>query len=134
LVQLVKQAYAKHKSAKGLDFNIEITAVLVKTNKGEFYPSVLVNGDLWLPSKPPEIPTALSNAYNQVGISEVYTMTFDNFELQNERTDAAAGEGVKHRVKMPDPAGLGRLLKNAEKGKSPTYASNKLQMASGRGV
>jgi cytidine deaminase len=119
LVQLVKQAYAKHKKSNGVLPNIEITAVLVKTDKGEFYPSVLVNGELWLPSKPPEIPTALSNAYNQVGISEVYTMTFDNYQLQNERSDAQSGEGVKHRIKMPDPAGLGRLLKNAGKGKSP---------------
>jgi len=120
LVQLVKQAYSKHKKSNGVDFKIEITAVLIKTDKGEYYPSVLVNGDLWLPSKPPEIPTALSNAYNQVGISEVSTMTFNNHQLQNERTDAAQGEGVKHRVKMPDPAGLGRLLKNAGKGPPPS--------------
>jgi len=37
---------------------------------------------LWLPSKPPEIPTALSNAYNQKGISAVYIMPFDDHALQ----------------------------------------------------
>jgi cytidine deaminase len=120
LVQLIKQAYRKHEDARGNMPNIEITAVLIKTEQGEFYPSILVNGDLWLPSKPPEMPTALSNAYNQMGIGDVYMMTFDNYQLQNDRMDTASGEEVSPRVKMPDPAGLGRLLKNMKQNQNAT--------------
>lgn len=111
MLHLIKQAYWHHAVREHVP-NMEITAVIVKTDKGEFYPSVLVNGDLWLPSKPHEIPVALTNAYNQRGYGEIYMMTFDNYQLQNERTDKSQGVEVSHKVKNPDPKGLGRLIKN----------------------
>ncbi len=115
LLSYVKDAY-EHHADKAPVRNLEIIAVIVKTDAGEYYPSVLVNGKLWLPSKPPELPTALSNAYNQKGIAEVTVMPFDDHALQTERANMQDNNDATHTVKLPDPAGLGRLLKNMQLG------------------
>ncbi len=107
LLQLIKKAYASHHDKLDEKKNIEITAIILKTRRGEFFPGVLVNGDLWLPSKPPEIPVALTNAYNQTGIEEVFMMNFNDQKMLAEM-----GASLDHEIKMPDPAGLNRLIKN----------------------
>ena len=63
--------------------------------------------------------TALSNAYNERGIKEAYMMTFNNHQLQEERQQtyearqqADEAPSALHHMKMPDPAALGRLIKN----------------------
>lgn len=119
LLHLIEQAYDFHKNEAGERRNLEITAVILKTNESDmhpsqFYPAVLVNGKNWLPSKPPAMPVALENAFNRIGISEVYIMTFDRTQLQEEM-DATLGDrgsSPQHQLKMPDPAALGRLIKN----------------------
>lgn len=118
MLQLIKKAYAQHPD-RSATHNLEITAVLVKYNTGKFYPSIMVNGELWLPSKPPELPIALANAYNQKGISDVYMMPFDDHQIQREIHAIDHGYAGGHKLKMPDPAGLGRLIKNMNTNDNP---------------
>lgn len=112
LLQFVKKAYAEHAEKVGHSKNIEITVVLLKTDKGDFFPGIQVEGETWLPSKPPEMPVALSNSYNHIGISEVYMMTFNEAQLRHEMQAAHGASTAGHGLKMPDPAGLGRIIKN----------------------
>lgn len=121
MLQLMKKAYAVHAEDIPDDKNLEINVIILKTNKGEFFPGILVNGELWLPNKQQEASAALSNAYNRIGIAEIYMMTFNDRQLRGE-ISAWNGGGPKegHSLKMPDPAILGRLIKNLKKTDNPS--------------
>lgn len=119
MVQFVKRAYAAHADKAGGGNNLDITLVLVKTNKGEFFPAITVNGDLWLPSKPPELPMALANAYNQTGIEAVYMMNLNDKQIREEMNAWTGGSVQGHKLKMPDQGQLGRLLKNLKETDHP---------------
>lgn len=112
MMQLIKKAHQQHAYKMREGRNLEISVVLVRTNNGDFYPGMTVNGELWLPTKPPEMPTALANAYNDSGISEVYMMTYNDAQIRSEMDHWSKGGQLGHACKMPDPAALGRLLKN----------------------
>ena len=121
MLQLVKNAYHVHAGAikaggpDGKDRPIEIRAIMVKTTKGEFYPGVVVNGDLWLPSKPKGSVVALSNTLNQKGISDIYVMNFNNKGIEGEKQG-----DQEHDLRMLNPAALGRLIKNCNSSDNPT--------------
>lgn len=115
MLQLMKEAHAEHAKKISDSNNAEITVVLVKNKKGQFFSATLVDGKDWLPAKPPSSPTALSNAYNQKGFDEVYVMTFNDKQLREERQAKA-----QHALKMPDPAALNRITKNLEPQDNPT--------------
>ncbi len=116
MLQLIKKAYSEHAARIPEGKNLKITAVLLKADDGTFYPGVSVVGEGWLPSKPPVFAGALSNAHNHIGFTDVYMMTFDNQQLLGEMS---AGN-VAHGLRMPEPAGLGRLIKNLHKTDNPT--------------
>lgn len=118
MLGLMKEAYNVHGGARGQK-HFEITTVLVQTKSGRIAASVLVNGELWLPSKPNVYVGALTNVLNLRDVEHVYTMTFDKDVMRREQIASDAHEEVRHAVKMPDPAALGRILKNAQ-GIEPT--------------
>jgi len=114
MLQLMKDAYAAHAGKVSADKNLDISVVLLKNHKGQFFAATLADGKDWLPAKPPAAPTALNNAFNQKGFSEVYVMTFNDRQLREE-----AGAGVPHRMKMPNPATLNRIIKNLNAADNP---------------
>ena len=114
MLQLMKEAHAAHAGKITVDNNAEITVVLVKNKKGQFFSATLVDGKDWLAAKPPSSPTALSNAYNQKGFDEVYVMTFNDKQLREEKQAKAP-----HALKIPDPAALNRIIKNLELEEDP---------------
>lgn len=118
MLQLVKKAYEDHIDKISDTNNIDISVIIVKTNKGEFFPGVLVNGEKWLPNKPADMPVALANAMNHIGIAEVYMMNFNDRELREEMATAHDTK-QGHRLKMPDPAALGRVIKNMKPSDTP---------------
>jgi hypothetical protein len=115
MLQLLKEAHAAHASEISDSKNAEITVVLVKNKKGQFFSATLVDGKDWLAAKPPASPTALNNAYNQKGFDEVYVMTFNDKQLREEMA-----ADVPHQLKMPDPAALNRIMKNLGPEDNPT--------------
>lgn len=112
LMQIIKKAYNQHEYKMVNGRNLEINVVLVKTNSGDFFPGITVNGEMWLPNKPPELPGALANAYNDSGISHIYMMTFNDRQICDEMAQWHQGVPEGHSCKMPDPAALGRVIKN----------------------
>lgn len=118
MLQLIKEAYTAH-AGNEKQGDLEITTIVVKTKKGDYFSSVLVDGEGWLPSKPHEVPIALTNAYNQRDIVEVYMMTFDEAQMRTEKQRFDEEEEVSPRIKLPNPLGLGRLLKNMHQEDNP---------------
>lgn len=119
MVQFIKRAYEAHADKVSEGKNLDITVVLIKTTKGEFFPAITVNGDLWLPSKPPELPMALANAYNQTGIEAVYSMNLNDKQIREEMNAWTGGSTKGHQLKVPDQGQLGRLLKNLKETDNP---------------
>jgi|GEM_PF-3607434 len=119
MVRFTKKAYAAHADKIDDKKNIDINVIILKTNKGEFFPGVLVNGELWLPNKPAEMPVALANAYNQIGIAEIYMMNFNDQQIRGELSAWTGGSQEGHSMKMPGPAALGRLIKNLKESDDP---------------
>ena len=111
MLQLMKEAHAEHAGRISDTNNAEITVVLIKNKKGQFFSATLVDGKDWLPAKPAAAPTALSNAYNQKGFEEVYVMTFNDKRLREEMSGK-----TPHKLKRPDPAALNRIIKNLHAG------------------
>ena len=107
LLHLLENAYNGQKESIQAGKNFEISVAIIKTKGGDFVPATHVVAD-WLAAKPPLLPRALANANNPRGqIEAVYMMTFDKNQIEEEL------RGNKmHRLKMPDPAELGRLIKN----------------------
>lgn len=118
MLRMIKDAYNEHAAHVPKGKNIKITAVLLKTDEGKFYPGICVEGDGWLPSKPQIFANALANAKNHVGLSDAYMMTFDSDQLTQEMQDANHGTQA-HRMPMASPAGLGRLIKNMKNNDNP---------------
>lgn len=115
MLQLVKKAYKEHEAHIPKGKNLKVTVVVLKTDEGKFYPGVSVEGEGWLPSKPPLFASALANANNHIGFTDVYMMTLDAGQVQAEMQAAHAG-ARHHRMAMPNSAALGRLLKNEHNG------------------
>jgi cytidine deaminase len=116
LLQRIKLAYDEHKENVPPEKNLQVTAIIVKSNENppKFYPSIFVEGEDWLPSKPNRYAVALSNANNRRGVSDIYAMQFDLNKLRTLEQQARDGEAIYHEA-MPDPAELGRVLKNMKK-------------------
>ena len=112
LLHLIKDAYDAHKDTIPGGKNLKITAVIIKSteNPAKFYPATMVEGEGWLPSKPQVFATALSNMGNRKGIAEVYVMNFDKNKLDD--ASRAGSNGSPYTEAIPDPAMIGRLLKN----------------------
>ena len=114
LLHMVKDAYDAHKNNVPPGKNLKITAIIVKSNERlpKFYPTPFVEGEDWLPSKPNRFAVALSNAANRVGISDVYVMNVDVNKLITLKQQTQGIANVHYEEAMPDPAEIGRLLKN----------------------
>lgn len=119
MVQLMKKAYAEHAAHVPEGKSLKITVVMLKADDGKCYPGVSVEGAGWLPSKPQVMATALNNAGNHIGFSQVYMMTLDTAQIEEEM-GAAKGGFSGHRFAAPNPAALGRLIKNLHKGQNPS--------------
>ena len=122
MLQLVKRAYAEHAGHVPEGKNLKITAVMMKTDNGEFYPGVSVEGSGWLPVKPQLFASTIGQAGNPIGFTEVYMMTFDSNQLNQEMGLAGAKEGGVnvHQLATPNAASLGRLIKNLNGAENPT--------------
>ena len=118
LLQRVKLAYDEHKGKVLPEKNLQITVMVVKSTEKppKFYPTTFVEGPDWLASKPNRFAVALSNANNRRGVSDIYVMQFDLNKLRKlEQRASEGGADVVHDEAMPDPAELGRVLKNMKK-------------------
>lgn len=107
MLRLIKEAYAAHADRK----NLEVTVMLVQNKKGDFYASVNVKGE-GAPAKAPPAQAALANGFNQIGIQAAYMMTFNEAQILGEINAANGASTEGHQLKMPNPADLGRLIKN----------------------
>ncbi|MDX2094831.1 MAG: hypothetical protein SFW64_02705 [Alphaproteobacteria bacterium] len=107
MLGLIKEAYAAHTNRK----NLEVTVMLVQNKQGDFYASVNIKGE-GLPAKAPPAQAALANGLNQIGIRAAYMMTFNEAQILGEINAANGASAEGHRLKMPNPADLGRLIKN----------------------